>query len=389
MKRLKKICFVTGSRAEYGLLKLIMKNLLQKSQIKLQIIVTGMHLSPEFGNTWEIISEEGFTINRKVEMLLSSDTALGVAMSTGIGIVGISTALNDLAPDLLVVLGDRFEIFSAASSAALMGIPVAHIHGGEATEGAVDDSLRHAITKLSHLHFVSTEFYRKRVIQMGEHPDRVFCFGSPGVDAISALNLMPLKMLEKTIGFNLGERYLLVTFHPVTLGVNSSSSDVDELIAALDTLPSEIKILITMPNSDASGRIISTKIRQYATMHPDRIIAITNLGQLLYLSAMQHCLAVVGNSSSGIIEAPSLGVGTVNIGDRQKGRIQANSVINCPPQRDEISKALARAITDEFQLAAATVDNPYGTGGASNKIANKLATFSLNKIMQKTFYDIN
>lgn len=388
MQNPRKICVLTGSRAEYGLLQWIMRQLMEAPCVHLQIIATGMHLSPEFGNTWRAITSDGFLIDRKVEMLLSSDTSLGMAKSTGIGLAGIADALDDLAPDLLLVLGDRFEILAAATAAALMRIPVAHIHGGEATEGAIDDSLRHAITKLSHLHFTSAELYRRRVIQMGESPDRVFCFGAPGIDSIAGLDLLSREHLEESLGFTLGARFLLVTFHPVTLGSSPTSGELTELLSALSKMPDDIRFLFTMPNADAGGRLLATQIREFTNLHPKRAAAFTSLGQLRYLSAMKHCLAVVGNSSSGIIEAPTFGAGIVNIGDRQKGRVQADSVINCEPQRDDILRALERSITTEYRQHAASVVNPYGQPGASHKIAEIIATFPLARLARKPFFDI-
>jgi GDP/UDP-N,N'-diacetylbacillosamine 2-epimerase (hydrolysing) len=387
MTRLRKICVVTGSRAEYGLLHWIMKHLRDDPGVELQVIATGMHLSPEYGNTWQAIATDGFIIDRKVEMLLSSDTSLGMAKSTGIGLSGIADAFDDLKPDLILVLGDRFEILAAASAAALMRIPVAHVHGGEATEGAIDDSLRHAITKLSHLHFTSTATYRHRVIQMGEHPDRVFCFGAPGIDSIASLELMDRADLEESIGFTLGERYLLVTFHPVTLGSSPSTDELEELLYALKMLPDEVRFLFTLPNSDAGGRAIAARIREFTTRHSCRAVSFTSLGQLRYLSAMKHCLAVVGNSSSGIIEAPSLGVGVVNIGDRQKGRIQADHVINCEARRDDIAAALEQVFSPEYQNSIGNTANPYGEAGASKRIVEAVTTFPFEKMRTKPFFD--
>jgi len=389
MTSTRKICVLTGSRAEYGLLRCIMESIKADSVLTLQIIATGMHLSPEFGLTYREIEKDGFRINHKVEMLLSSDTTLAMAKSTGIGLGGIAAALDDLSPDIVLVLGDRFEIFAGASAAYLLRIPIAHIHGGEVTEGAVDDALRHAISKLSQLHFTSTENYRKRVIQMGEQPDRVFCLGAPGIDAIEMLELMPREKLEKSIGFVLGERFLLVTFHPVTLGSNPSSEEMAELLAALTCLPKDVRILFTMPNADAGGRLLAQQIRKFVDDYPDRAAAFASLGHLRYLSAMKHCLAVVGNSSSSLIEAPSLGVGIVNIGDRQKGRIQAESVINCTPDRSEIAQAFARALSPEYQGAAAAVVNPYGKAGASKRIADVVANYPLADLQRKSFYDMS
>jgi GDP/UDP-N,N'-diacetylbacillosamine 2-epimerase (hydrolysing) len=384
----RKICVVTGSRAEYGLLQWIMRYLQDDPSVHLQVLATGMHLSPEYGNTWETIAADGFQIDRKVEMLLSSDTSQAMAKSTGIGLMGMADALQDLTPDLLLVLGDRFEILAAATAAALMRIPVAHIHGGEATEGAIDDSLRHAITKISHLHFTSTGTYRQRVIQMGENPEHVFCFGAPGIDSIASLKLLSREQLEESLGFKLGERFLLVTFHPVTLGSAPSSDEMAALLDALAGTPADIRLIFTMPNADAGGRALTEQIREFTDHHPDRAIAFTSLGQLRYLSALRHCLAVVGNSSSGIIEAPALGVGIVNIGDRQKGRVQAVSVINCAPEPGKIAHALARAISPEYQQTAAGVTNPYGSAGASEKIAKVAATFPLADLARKSFHDL-
>ncbi len=389
MSHLRKICVVTGSRAEYGLLQWTMRHLKDDPTVELQVLVTGMHLSPEFGNTWQAIEADGFAISRKVEVLLSSDTAAGMAKSTGIATCGIADALQDLAPDLLLVLGDRFEILAAATAAALMRIPIAHIHGGEATEGAIDDSLRHAITKLSHLHFASTEPYRQRVIQMGETPDRVHNFGAPGIDSIHSLKLLSRAGLEQSISFDLGKHYFLVTFHPVTLGASPSTGELEELLAALSRLESDIHIVFTMPNADSGGRALTERIKKFAESDPMRIATFTSLGQLRYLSAMKHCLAVVGNSSSGIIEAPSLGVATVNIGDRQKGRIQADSVINCEPLEAPIYAALQQSLAAEFQTKVSSVANPYGTAGASAKIADFLASYRLENLNRKSFHDIS
>jgi UDP-hydrolysing UDP-N-acetyl-D-glucosamine 2-epimerase len=388
MNPLRKICVVTGSRAEYGLLHRIMQHLAADPTVELQVVATGMHLASEFGNTWKQIEADGFQIHKQVEMLLSSDTPRSMAKSTGIGLSGMADALHDLTPDLLLVLGDRFEILAASSAAALMRIPVAHIHGGEATEGAIDDSLRHAITKLSHLHFTSTEPYRQRVIQMGESADRVFCFGAPGIDSIVSLPLLSRRELAESIGFDLGKSYFLITYHPVTLGGSPTSDELDELLTALAELPDEVRWVITMPNADAGGRALASQIRGFVSKQSHRAAAFTSLGQLRYLSAMKHCAAVVGNSSSGIIEAPTLGVGIINIGDRQKGRVQAESVINCQPERGEITRALARALTPEYRKLAASVTNPYGPAGASEKIAKVAATFPLSALTRKPFYDM-
>jgi GDP/UDP-N,N'-diacetylbacillosamine 2-epimerase (hydrolysing) len=388
MKLMRKICVITGSRAEYGLLQSIMRCLQNHSDVQLQVIATGMHLSPEYGTTWKAITADGFIIDHKVEMLLSSDTYRAMAKSTGIGMMGMADALHDLSPDMVLVLGDRFEILAAASASALMRIPVAHIHGGEVTEGAIDDSLRHAITKLSYLHFTSTEHYRKRVIQMGESPDRVFCCGAPGVDSIFSLNLLSRVELSESLKFSLPEKYFLVTYHPVTLGKSSTSHELEELLQALADLPEDVKWIITMPNADAGGRELGDQIRKFTNLYPERGVCFASLGQLRYLSAMKHCVALVGNSSSGIIEAPAFGVGIINIGDRQKGRIQAESVINCEPERHAINLALEKALTPEYRQFAANIENPHGEGGASEKIANLLATHPMDQQKRKIFHDL-
>lgn len=382
------ICVVTGSRAEYGLLFWIMRHLADHPDVRLQIIATGMHLSPKFGFTWRQIENDGFFINRRVEIPLDSDSHHGMAASTGIAMSGLADALHELAPDLVLVLGDRFEILAAAAAAALLRIPVAHIHGGEVTEGAIDDSLRHAITKLSRLHFTSAEAYRNRVIQMGESPERVFCFGAPGLDSITALPLLDQDQLPEALGFDPGSRYLLVTYHPVTLGTTHGVADLEELFSALLGLPADVRFVMTMPNADAGGRAIFEAIHHFVAQLPARAAAFTSLGQLRYLSAMKHSIAVVGNSSSGIIEAPAFGVVTVNIGDRQQGRIRASSVIQCATDRASILDALHQAMSPEFRSIAAKTKNPYGVAGASAKIARVLADYPLDALDRKSFHDL-
>ncbi|MES2659796.1 MAG: UDP-N-acetylglucosamine 2-epimerase [Verrucomicrobiota bacterium] len=388
MTKPRKICVVTGSRAEYGLLQWIMRHLQNDPRVELQVIATGMHLAPEFGNTWQAITADGFTIQRKVEMLVSSDTSTGMAKSTGLGVIGMADALDNLTPDLLLILGDRFEILAAATAATLMRIPVAHIHGGEVTEGAIDDSLRHAITKLSHLHFTSTEAYRNRVVQMGEQPSHVFNFGAPGLDALQNLQFVSREELQQSLSFDLGKHFFLITFHPVTLGDTPSSDEMACLLAALDTMPHDIRLLFTMPNADAGGRKLLEQINAYVSARSERAIAFSSLGQQRYLSAMKHCLAVVGNSSSGIIEAPSFGAVVINIGDRQKGRISAPSTIHCGSSRDEIEAALRMATAPEHKAIVSIEPNPYGNGGASVKIAETVATHPMENLIRKPFFNL-
>ena len=385
MKR--KICVITGSRAEYGLLRWVMQGIKDDPDVTLQIITTGMHLSPEFGLTYQIIERDGFYIDRKVEILTSSDTPVGIAKSMGLGLIGFSDALNDLKPDLILVLGDRFEILSAVSTALVLRVPVAHLHGGESTEGAIDEGIRHSITKMSHLHFVAVEQYRQRVIQLGEQPDKVFLVGGLGIDHIKRIDLLDRAELEDALDFSLGVKNLLVTFHPVTLEENVAETQINELLFALEELE-ETHIFFTLPNADADGRKITKKVEEFVSKNLNSR-AYKSLGQLRYLSCIKHMDGVVGNSSSGLIEAPSFKKGTVNIGDRQKGRVQAGSVINCEPQRESIAGALVRLYSTEFQAELETVVNPYGEGGASSTIVSIVKSFPLDEILKKRFYDFH
>ena len=382
----RKICVVTGTRAEYGLLRWVMEGIRQAPCLKLQIIVTGMHLSPEFGLTYQEIEKDGFSIDRKIEMLLSSDTPSGLAKSMGLGLVSFGDALQQLQPDIMLILGDRFELFSAVAAAMVARIPVAHLHGGESTVGAFDEAIRHSITKMSHLHFVAAEEYRKRVVQLGEHPDRVFLVGGLGIDNIGKLDLMNRPELEKSLEFRLGEKNLLITFHPVTLEDETSAMQMTELLAALDALE-DTRLIFTMPNADTDGRVLIDAIEQFVTKHPNAR-SYTSLGQLRYLSCVRHVDGVVGNSSSGLLEVPSFAKGTINIGDRQRGRLKAKSVIDCGPERESITAALQKLYSKEFQLALGTVQNPYGEGGASKKIVEILQDHPLESILKKSFHDL-
>lgn len=384
---MRKICFITGTRAEYGLLSALMKAIQNDVSFELQIIATNMHLSPEFGLTYQTIEADGFVINKKIETLLSSDTSVGVAKSTGLVIIGLSDAINDLQPELIVLLGDRYETQAAATTAMLFKIPVAHLHGGEITEGAFDDAIRHSITKMSHLHFTSTEEYRKRVIQLGEQPDRVFNVGAIGIDNIKKLKLVNKAELEKQLNFKFNKRNLLVTFHPVTLENNTSENQFQELLTAIDELP-ETNIIFTKPNSDTDGRIIISLIDDYVAKNTYKAIAFTSMGQLRYLSALQYVDAAVGNSSSGIIEVPTFKIGTINIGDRQKGRIAAESVIHCEPNKNSISEAIRKMYSDDFQDRLKTVCNPYGEGNTTEKIMRVLRNTDFNNLIKKKFYDL-
>ncbi len=385
MKR--KICIVTGTRADYGLLHRLMKKIREDPDLELQIIATGMHLSPEFGLTFHQIEKDGFKINKKIELLLSSDTSVGISKSMGLGMIGFSEAYADLKPDITVILGDRFEIFSAAAAAMIARIPIAHLHGGETTQGVVDEAIRHSITKMSHLHFTAAGEYKKRVVQLGESPSKVFNVGGLGIDNIKRLKLMERSELENALDFKLGLKNLLITFHPVTLEHCTAAKQVKNLLSALDELQNT-KFIFTKPNADTEGRVIIKMIDDYVHKNRHRAKAFVNLGQLRYLSALRFVDACVGNSSSGLAEAPTFKVGTINIGDRQRGRIRANSVIDCNPTKESILAAIKKLYSKKFQTRLQNTKNPYGEGGAAEKIKKILKEASLTNILKKEFYDI-
>lgn len=382
----RKICVVTGTRAEYGLLYWLMKEIEADPDLELQIIVTGMHLSPEFGLTYKEIEKE-FSITKKIEMLLSSDTPVGICKSMGLAQISFAESFEELKPDIVVVLGDRYEIFSAVSAAMIARLPIAHLHGGEATEGAFDESIRHSITKMSHLHFTAAEEYRNRVIQLGEYPNHVYNVGGMGIENIKRLTLLDKEAFEESIGFELSDKNILVTFHPVTLENSTAASQFQELLDAIDELE-ETHIIFTKANSDTDGRIINQMIDDYVSKNTHKAVGFTSLGQLRYLSALQYIDAVVGNSSSGLLEAPSFKIGTINIGDRQKGRLKADNVIDCEPKKKNIVQAFAQLYSDEFQISLKTVQNPYGDGMASDRIIKIIKRTDLSTILKKSFYDI-
>lgn len=384
MKR--KICVVTGTRAEYGLLYWLMKEIEADSELELQLIVTGMHLSPEFGLTYKEIEKE-FKIDKKIEMLLSSDTPVGISKSIGLAQISFSEAYEELKPDVLIVLGDRYEIFSCVSAAMIAQIPIAHLHGGETTEGAFDESIRHSITKMSHLHFTAAEEYRNRVIQLGENPSRVCNVGGLGIENIKRLKLLSREEFEKSIDFKLNKKNILVTFHPVTLETSTAKEQFQELLNAIDELE-DTNIIFTKANSDTDGRIINQMIDEYVAKNFHKAIGFTSLGQLRYLSALQYADAMVGNSSSGLAEAPSFKIATINLGDRQKGRIKADSVIDCEPTKQSILKAFGTTYNEDFKKILQIVQNPYGDGCASKKIIDEIKKVDLKNILKKSFYDI-
>lgn len=381
----RRIAVFTGTRAEYGLLYWLMKDIQASGGLQLQLIVSGMHLSPEFGETWKQIEVDGFAVDAKVEMLLSSDTTVGVAKSIGLGVIGFADALDRLKPDLLVVLGDRFEALAIVQAALVMRIPVAHLHGGEITEGAYDDAIRHAITKMASVHFTSTEPYRRRVIQMGEQPERVFNVGAVGLDHLKRSPLMSIDDLSASLGFDLNSPYFLVTYHPVTLADEDPATSFRALLAALDDYP-DYRIILTYPNADNGGRAITALLDDYAGCQSARVLPIPSLGFQRYMGALANCAAIIGNSSSGIIEAPSFGIPTVNVGVRQDGRMAAKSVLHCKPDRMAIRAAISTAVSRDFAASCKTVSNPYGCGDASPQIVRVLET--LSGPLTKHFYDL-
>ena len=383
----KKICVITGSRAEYGLLRPLMKEIKKDRDLKLQLIATGTHLSPEFGSTYKEIEKDGFKIDKKIEISLEKDTPGDILKSMGLAGVGLSKAFDTLKPDMACVLGDRFEILSAATTALINNIPIAHIHGGELSEGVIDDAFRHAITKMGHLHFTSTDEYRRRVIQLGEEPGRVFTVGALGIDSIKTLKLLSKKAVEKKLNLKFKKHNLLVTFHPATLEKNTSAEQFQNLLDTLDEL-SSTGIIFTKSNADPGGRVINKMIDSYVSKNPDKTSTFTSMGQELYLSTMQFVDGVVGNSSSGIIEAPSFKIGTINIGDRQRGRIAARSVIHCRPDKKNINRALKKLYSKPFQRTLKYTTNPYGEGNAARKIKNVLKTRSVKNILKKSFFDL-
>ena len=383
----RKVCIFTGTRAEYGLLKPLMDEIKSDPDLELQIVASCMHLSPEFGLTYQEIEKDGFNIDEKVEMLLSSDTPSGILKSMGLGMIGYTDALNRLKPDITVVLGDRFEALAFAIASFVNRIPIAHLYGGEATEGLIDEGIRHCITKLSYLHFTSTEEYRRRVIQLGEEPQRVFNVGALGIDNIKKMKLLTKNEIESKLGIKFKSKNLLITYHPVTLKKDESEKEFKALLNVLKEIEDTL-FIFTKPNADTEGRKIINLIEEFVKENSGKAVVFTSLGQLKYLSIMQYVDAVVGNSSSGIIEAPSLKVPTINIGDRQKGRIRAKSIIDCKGTEEDIKRALVIIYDKNFRENLQNIDNPYGDGNSASKIKNILKVHKINSI-EKSFYNIN
>jgi GDP/UDP-N,N'-diacetylbacillosamine 2-epimerase (hydrolysing) len=386
----RKICIFTGTRAEYGLLKPLIDELIAEPQIEVQLLISGMHLSPEFGLTHNEIDTSGCTQVEKVEILLSSDSPVGVSKAMGLGMISYAEALERLKPDLLIGLGDRFELFAVAAAAMIAQVPVAHLHGGEATEGLIDEPIRHSVTKMSHLHFASTDVYRKRIIQLGECPDTVFNVGAIGLDNIKRMKLLSKSELEKQLNFQISDKTVLVTFHPVTLEKNTAAKQFGELLRALNS-QADLKVVFTKPNADTGGRIIIKMIDEYVEANKEKAIAFVSLGQLKYLSTLKYVSGVVGNSSSGIVEVPSFHIGTVNIGDRQRGRIRATSIIDCLPEYKSISAAIKNLLSKDFRVMAKHTQNPYELKDSftSTRIKELIVNTSFSNLLKKRFYNIS
>ena len=384
---MRKICVITGTRAEFGLLRPLIELIANDKELQLQLIATGMHLSPEFGYTLNEITDAGFVVDKKVECLLSSDSSIGVSKTIALAVSGFADALAELTPDLVVVLGDRTEILGAVIATAMANIPIAHLHGGETTEGAYDEAIRHSITKFSHLHFTSTEAYRKRVIQLGEHPDTVFNVGAIGLDAIKKLPLLDKASFEQAIGFKLKERNILITYHPVTLEKEAPIETFENILIALDEL-TNTALIFTHANSDKNGRIINKMITEYVSSHKDKAVEFKSLGQLRYLSALQFVDFVIGNSSSGMTEVPAFYIPTINIGDRQKGRINCESVINSNNSLEDIKKSITFALDKSFREKIQQQELLYGNGTAAEKILQIIKEHNHISI-KKSFYNID
>lgn len=386
---MRKICVITGTRAEFGLLSGLMRLIQQSENTTLQVVATNMHLSERYGNTYREIEEAGFAIDYKVPMLDESgaDNSTETIKAMSRALSGFANAYDALQPDLIVALGDRYEMLCAVETALIKQIPVAHLYGGDVTFGAYDDAIRHSITKMSHLHFTSTEEYRRRVIQLGEQPQRVFNVGALGVENIKRVPLMSKDEVERDLKFEIGKRTILVTYHPVTLSNSDPLDDIQALFDALDEHP-ELRVIFTMPNSDTGGQSITDAIEKYSAQHADRVRAYKSLGMKRYLSVMKYCAAVVGNSSSGIVETPSFHIPTLNIGSRQDGRLAATSVYNCGTSNEAISAGLAHILSQEFREQAAKATNPYEKEGTAQAIFDVISTYPLDGIIKKEFYNL-
>lgn len=385
---MRKICVVTATRAEYGLLRCLLEDIQNDPQLELQLISTGTHLSPEFDFTHQHILDDGFNVNKKIEILLSSDSAVGVSKSMGLALISFAEAFDELKPDIVVVLGDRYELIPIVSAANIAKIPVAHLSGGEITEGAIDELVRHSITKLSQLHFTAMEEYTHRVVQMGEQPERVFTVGEIGLDNLLRMKLMSQAEFESSINRKLLEKNILFTYHPeTTQDITETKKDFTEILKGLSLLDNTL-VIFTKANADVGGRLINKMIDEFVAEHPNNAIAFTSLGQLRYLSALQYVDAVVGNSSSGIVEAPSFKLATVNIGNRQRGRVRAQSVIDISPSAEQLLFAINKACSPEFHAILNNICNPYGQGNSAKQVVEVLKQIDLKSLKTKPFYDI-
>ncbi len=384
---MKIITVLTATRAEYGLLSPIIHALKECGEFEVRVVVTGAHLSPEFGLTYREIEKEGIEIDRKIEILLSSDTPSSISKSMGLAMIGFADYFETRRPDALVVLGDRYETLAVCCAAMNAQIPIIHLYGGETTEGAVDEAIRHSITKMSYLHLTSTEEYRKRVIQLGEDPDRVFVVGSVGIENVLKSELLSKKELEIVLDFKLDCPYAVVTFHPVTLEDSTAQEQTGELFKAIEAYP-DMRYIFTKANADSSGRIINHMIDEFAANH-ENVMAVESLGATKYLSALKYADMVMGNSSSGLVEVPSFGIPTINIGDRQKGRLKADSVIDCVPLKGSICEAIELTRDYSFREKCSSVKNPYGDGNTSKKIVEAICQMMHGNIdLKKKFYNI-
>lgn len=383
----RRICVFTSTRADYGLLYWLIHDLHHDAEVELQLLVSGSHLCPQFGETWKPIVADGFPIAARVEMVLDSDTGTGMATSLGLGTIKYAEALARLAPDILVVLGDRYELLAVAAAAMCLRIPIAHIHGGESTEGLIDEPVRHAVTAMSQIHFPAADLFARRIVQMGNDPDRVFPIGAPGIDNLDRLELPTREALEADLGFSLADPLLVVVYHPVTLSDEPPARLVGELLSALEQFP-QARIVISRANQDAGGREVNQAVDAWAKPRADRVLAVTSLGMKRYLALLKAASVVIGNSSSGIIEAPPAGAAVVNVGDRQKGRPQAPAIINCPEEAAAIAAAITRALAPDFQAIAKRRETPYGRGAVSERMAHVLRTIPLDGLIRKSFHDL-
>lgn len=384
----KTITILTTTRADYGILRPLIFRLIQDKTFKIRVVATGTHVSPDFGNTYQEIEKDGITIDKKIEILLSADSTTAIAKNMGLAMISFADYFEERCPDALIVLGDRYEVLAICCAAANFAIPIIHLHGGESTEGILDEAYRHCITKLSYLHFASTEVYRKRIIQLGENPEKVFTVGALGVENATHIRLMEKSELEKWLNFSLFFPYAVVTFHPVILEDKSVEKQLEELLTALDTFP-DLSLIFTEANADAQGKTINKILQEYVSNRANAALY-KSLGMIGYLSAVKYSSLVIGNSSSGIIEVPSFHIPTINIGDRQKGRVKADSIINCGVSKKEIIRSIQKALEPEFLAAVKKTENPYGDGETSYKILEILKKEILEKEinLKKKFFDL-